>query len=115
MYIPLKFENNVHRTAFVDTGACANAMPADYYAKLEDESANAVSELQEAPLLNVKIASGRLVDFLAQIEVKFKLNNPDFQGAFVILPSINCVVLAIPFFKKYNMEISPGENFLKLP
>ena len=33
MYIPLKFENDVKRKALIDTGACANAMPADFYEK----------------------------------------------------------------------------------
>ena len=28
---------------------------------------------------------------------------------------MNSVVLGNPFFKKYNIEISPGENLLKLP
>ena len=30
MYIPLKFETDVRRKALIDTGACANAMPADF-------------------------------------------------------------------------------------
>ena len=28
---------------------------------------------------------------------------------------MNSVVLGNPFFKKYNIEIRPGENLLKLP
>ena len=115
MYIALTFENNVRRKALVDTGACANAMPADFYEKPKDESPNSISELQQAPFLNVKVASGRTVEVLAQIEVKFKVNYHDFQDAFLILPSMNSVVLGNPFFKKYNMDISPGENLLKLP
>ena len=34
MCLPLKFENDVKRKALIDTGACANAMPADFYEKL---------------------------------------------------------------------------------
>ena len=30
MYIPLKFENKLRRRALIDTGACANAMPAEF-------------------------------------------------------------------------------------
>ena len=115
MYISLKFENKVRTKALVDTGACANAMPADFYKKLKDESAPSISELQQAPLLNVKVASGRTVIVLAQEEVKFKVNNHDFKDAFLISPSMNSVVLGNPFFKKYFIEISPGENLLKLP
>ena len=44
MYIPLKFENKLLRRALIDTGACANAMPADFYKKLKDESPNSISE-----------------------------------------------------------------------
>ena len=35
MYIPLKFENKLRRRSLIDTGACANAMPADFLKKLE--------------------------------------------------------------------------------
>ena len=35
MYIPLKFENKLRRRALIDTGACANAMPADFYKKID--------------------------------------------------------------------------------
>ena len=115
MYIPLKFENKLRRRALIDTGACANAMPADFYKKLTEESPISISELQQASFLNVKVASGRTVKVLAQVDVKFKVNDHNFQDSFLILPSMNSVVLGNPFFKKYNIEISPGENLLKLP
>ena len=115
MYIPLKFENKLRRRALIDTGSCANAMPADFYKKLTDESPNSISELQQASFLNVKVASGRTIKVLAQVDVKFKVNDHNFHDSFLILPSMNSVVLGNPFFKKYNIEISPGENLLKLP
>ena len=111
MYIPLKFENKLRRRALIDTGACANAMPADFYKKLKEESPHSISELQHASFLNVKVASGRTVKILAQVDV----NDHNFQDSFLILPSMNSVVLGNPFFKKYNIEISPGENLLKRP
>ena len=97
------------------TRACANAMPADFYEKLKTQCPNSISELQQTSLLNVKVASGRTVKVLAQVDVKFKLNEHQFDDVFLILPSMNSVVLGNPFFKKYNIEISPGENLLKLP
>ena len=109
MYIPLKFENKLRRRALIDTGACANAMPADFYKKMKEESPNSISELQQTSFLNVKVASGRTVKVLAQVDVKFK-NDHNFQDSFLILPSMNSIVLGNPFFKKYNIEISPGEN-----
>ena len=115
MYVLLKFENDVRRKAIIDTGACANAMPVDFYEKLKTHCPNSVSELQQASLLNVKVASGRTVIVLAQVNVKFNNNEHQFNDVFLILPSMNRVVLGNPFFKKYNIEISPGENLLKLP
>ena len=110
MYIPLKFENELRRRALIDTGACSNAMPADFYKKLKEESPNSISELQQASFLNVKVASGRTIKVLAQVDVKFKVNDHNFQDSFLILPSMNSVVLGNPFFKKHNIEISPGES-----
>ena len=115
MYIPLKFENELRRRTLIDTGACANAMPADFYKDLKEESPNSISEVQQASFLNVKVASVRTVRVLALVDVKFKVNDHNFQDSFLILPSMNSVVLGNPFFKKYNIEISPGENLLKLP
>ena len=115
MYIPMKIEIKLRRRALIDTGACAKAMPVDFYKKLKDESPNSISELQQASFLNVKVASGRTVKVLAQVDVKFKVNDHNFQDSFLILPSMNSVVFRNPFFKKYNIEISPGEKLLKLP
>ena len=50
-----------------------------------------------------------------QIAVHFKISEHKFEDTLLILPSINSVVLANPFFRKYSIEISPGENILKLP
>ena len=63
----------------------------------------------------MKIASGRTVKVLAQVDIKFNVYDHNFQDSFLILPSMNSVVLGNPFSKKNNFEISPGENLLKLP
>ena len=86
-----------------------------YIKKLKEESPNSISELQQASFLNVKVASGRTVKVLAQVDVKFEVNDHNFQDSFLILPSMTSVVLGNPFVKKYNIEISPGENLLKVP
>ena len=99
MYIPLKFENNVRRKALIDTGACANAMPADFYEKLKTQCPNSISELQQASLLNVKVASGRTAKVLAQVDVKFKINEHEFDDVFLILPSMKCCFRQ-PIFQK---------------
>ena len=63
MYIPVNFENDVCRKALIDNRACANAMPANFYEKLKTQCPNSISELQQASLLNVKVASGRTVKY----------------------------------------------------
>ena len=90
-------------------------MPADFYEKWKTQCPNSISELQQASLLKVKVASGRTVKILAQVDVKFKINEYQFDEVFLILPTMDSVVLGNPFFKKYNIEKSPGENLLKLP
>ena len=70
MYIPMKF-GNLRRRALIDTGACANAMPSEFYEKLKNESPDSLSELQLASFFNVKVASRSTVKVLAQIEVNF--------------------------------------------
>ena len=114
LYVPLKFENDARRKTLLDTGACANAMPAHFHEKLKTQCPISISELQQASLLNVKVASGRTVKVIAQVNVKFNIIEHQFDAVFHILRSMNSVVIGIPFFKKYNIEISPGENLLKL-
>ena len=108
----MNFENKLRRRALIDTGACANAMPADVYKKLKEESPNSISERQQASFLNVNLASGRTVKVLAQVDVKVKVNDHTFQDSFLILPSLESVVLGNPFFRKYDIEIHLGENLL---
>ena len=113
MWSPLKFENDVRRKALIDTGACANAMPADIYEKIKTHCPN--SRITTSKLLNVKVGTERTVKVLAQLDVKFKIIAHQFGDVLLILPSMNSLVLCNPFFNKYNTEISPEENLLKLP
>ena len=87
-------------------------MLAEFYEKLKNESPDSISDLQQASVINIKVAS---VKVSAQIEVNFHVNHHEFKDTFLILPSMNSVVIGNPFFKKYNIEISPADNNLKLP
>ena len=115
MHLPLKFDNDLKRKALINTGACANAKPAPFYKKLREASPNSLSHLKQAVSLNVKVASGRNVEILGQIGLQFKIKEHKFDDTFLILPSMNSVVLGNPFFRKHTIEINPGENILKLP
>ena len=90
-------------------------MPANFYEKLREASPNSLSDLKQAAFLNIKVASGRNVKVLGQIDVQIKINERRFEDTFLILPSMNSVVLGNPFFRTYSIEISAGENILKLP
>ena len=111
MYIPLKFEKKLRRRAIIDVGACANAMPAELYEKLKEESPNSISELQQASYLNVKVASGRTRKVLDQVDVQFRVNDPNFQNSFLILPSINIVVIENHFSKNLALKSVPVKIF----
>ena len=111
----LKFDNGVKRKAIFDRGACANAMPASSYEKLRDASPNSLSDLKQAAFLYVKVASGRNVKFLGQIDVEFKNREHRFKDTFRILPPMNSVVLGNPLIRKYSIKYNPAENILKLP
>ena len=115
MYIPLKFENKLRRRALIDTRHVQTQCQRTFIKKVTEESLNSISELQQVSFLNVKVASGRTVKVLVQVDVKFKVNDHNFQDSFLILPSMNRVVFGNPFFKNYDIEISPGKNFWKLP
>ena len=38
MYSPFKFGNDIRRKTLIDTGACANAMQADFLRKIENKA-----------------------------------------------------------------------------
>ena len=71
--------------------------------------------MKQAAFLTVKVASGRIVKVLGQVDVQFKINEHKLEDTLLILPSMNSVVLGNPFFRKYSIEIRPGDNTLKLP
>ena len=103
------------RIARIDTGACANAKLAIFYEKLREALPNSLSELKQASFLYVRVASGRNVKVLGQIDVLFKIIEHKLEDTFLRLPSMNSVVLGHPFFCKYSIEIIKGENTPKLP
>ena len=73
-----------------------------FFGKLKTQCLNSISELQQASLLNLKVASGRTVKVLAQAVVKIEIIGHQFDEVFLILPSMNSVVLGNPFFKQYK-------------
>ena len=70
----------------------------------------------ESPTYNtVKLASGAPVIVKQQVKVKFTIGNHHFSDSFLVLPTMNTVILGNPVFKKNFIDISPAYNLLKLP
>ena len=113
-YVRLKFSNQIRRKALNDTGSCAIALPESLFNDLN--LTNPKSLILEKPLFNsVRLASGQRVPVDKQAEISFQIGPHFFQDSFLILPTMNSVILGHPFFKKHNITIDPTNNMLQLP
>ena len=112
-YVHLNFDKKVKRKALVDTGACANAIPHILLDELQ--KLNAKIEFREPAFRNVKLASGKPVPVTQSIRIKFYIANHEFTDDFMVLPTMNSVIIGNPFFKKNSIWICPSNNLLKLP
>ena len=61
------------------------------------------------------MASGQRVPVDEQAKVAFQIGPHHFQDSFLILPTMNSVILGNLFFKKHNITIDPRNNLLQLP
>ena len=81
-YIPLNFENDVRSKTLIVTGAYANAMPAVFHELLETQCPISNSELLKVLKINMKVASGCIVNLLTQMGVWLKVNEDQFEDVF---------------------------------
>ena len=86
-------------------------MLADFYENLKTQCPNFISELQQASFLNVKVASGRTVKVLAQANVKLNIIEHQIDDVFLILLSLNSVVLGNPFYKNTRSRQTRGKTY----
>ena len=113
-YVGLKFSNQIKRRALLDTGSCANALPESLFNDLN--LTNPKSLTSEKPFFNsVRMASGERVPVDKQAKISFQIGPHFFQDSFLILPTMNSIILGNPFFKKHNITIDPRNNLLQLP
>ena len=113
-YVRLKFSSQIKRRALIDTGSCANALPESLFNDIN--LTNSKSSTLEKPFLNsVRMASGQRVPVDNQAKISFQIGPHYFQDSFLILPTMNSVILGNPFFKKHNITIDPRNNLLQLP
>ena len=61
------------------------------------------------------MVSGQRVPVAEQAKISFQIGPHYFQDSFLILPTMNSVILANLFFKKHNITIDPTNNLLQLP
>ena len=61
------------------------------------------------------MASGQRVPVDKQAKISFQIGTHYFQDSFLILPTMNSVILGNRFFKKHNITIDPRNNLLQLP
>ena len=113
-YVRLKFSSLTKRRALIDTGSCANALPQNLFDELEKQNPNGIT-LETPSFTSVRMASGQKIVIDKQAKISFSIGPHFFTDSFLILPTMNSVILGNPFFKKFNITIDPTNNLLQLP
>ena len=112
-YVNILFDNKIRRKALIDTGSCANAIPENLLEQLQNS--NAKFEFTSPSFKNVKLASGAPINISKAVKITFDITNHEFTDTFLVLPTMNSVIIGNPFFKKNFIWICPAFNLLKLP
>ena len=97
----------------IDTGSCANAIPQVLLENLQKQIAKL--EFIEPSFKNVKLASGSPVSVSHAVRIHFEIAKHNVSDDFIVLPTVNTVIIGNPFFKKNSIWICPSNNLLKLP
>ena len=113
-YVRLKFSSLTKRRALIDTGSCANALPQNLFDELEKQNPNGII-LETPSFTSVRMASGQKIVIDKQAKISFSIGPHFFTDSFLILPTMNSVILGNTFFKKFHITIDPTNNLLKLP
>lgn len=113
-YVRLKFSPQLKRRALIDTGSCANALPESLFKEIQQFNPNNL-KLEKPSFSSVRMASGQRVSIDKQAQISFQIGPHQFQDSFLILPTMNSVILGNPFFRKHNITIDPKNNLLHLP
>ena len=102
-YVGLKFSSHIKRRALIDTGSCANALLESLFNDLNLTNPKSLT-LEKPFFSSVRMASGQRVPVDKQAKISFQIGPHYFQDRFLILPTMNSVILGNPFFKKqyYN-------------
>ena len=60
------------------------------------------------------MASGQEVKVISQVQVQFSLAHKSFSESFIVIPTVNSVILGNGFFIKHDISINPNRNTLQL-
>ena len=110
----MTFAPQIRRRALIDTGSCANAMPQNLFDELIGNHPQLLT-IESPNFTSVRMASGQKIPIQKQVSLTFSIGLHSFKDSFLILPTMNNVILGNPFFKKQNITIDPRNNLLKLP
>ena len=106
----MKFSSQIKRRALIDTGSCANALPESLFSDLN--LINPKSLTLEKPLFNsVRMASGQRFPVDEQAKITFQIGPHFFQDSFLILPTMNSVILGNPFSKNTILQSIQKTNY----
>ena len=61
------------------------------------------------------MAAAKRVAIEKQAKIRFQIEQHTFQDSFLIMPTMNSIILGNPFFNKHNITIDPKNNLLHLP
>ena len=100
LYAPLKFSSKLRRCLLIDTGACSSAIPKSLYTELMTDANVMETLVKNAKNKTVRMASDKSLPVIGEIVLKFFIHDSEFEEVFMILPTMNSVILGSPFFKK---------------
>ena len=99
LYVPLKFSSKLRRRSLIDTGACSSAIPESLYTELMTDANVMKTLVKNAKCKTVRMASGKSLPVLGEIVLKLFIHDSEFEETFMILPTMNSVILGSPFFQ----------------
>ena len=102
LYVPLKFSSITRRRSLIDTGACSSAIPESLYNEIMSDENVVKTPLKNSNYKTVRMASGKSLPVLGEVILKFFFHETEFEEVFMILPTMNSVILGRPFFCKIS-------------
>ena len=114
-YVKFKVNEELDKSALIDTGAIANVINREFYKKFINTKINSITELEKPDLDKVKMANGNIVKFDKAIKITLNLGTKTFTEDFFVLIVTTPLKLGNPFLAKHKFSICPGQSYIKFP